>query len=136
MTKAGEKTAAALLERTIAAIETGGEGAVKVATIAEDAGVSVISLYHFYGNREGLIEAALAEMYRRTMAEFNETLAAGALAATSRDDVRDLVQALGDLIFTAERAPFRRVRARVIGSTAGRLRRRARAAPRAWRAAP
>ena len=120
MTKAGEKTAAALLERTIAAIETGGEGAVKVATIAEDAGVSVISLYHFYGNREGLIEAALAEMYRRTMAEFNETLAAGALAATSRDDVRDLVQALGDLIFTAERAPFRRVRARVIGSTAGR----------------
>jgi AcrR family transcriptional regulator len=120
MTKAGEKTAASLLEHTIDAIQAGGEGAVKVANIAESAGVSVISLYHFYGNREGLIEAALAEMYRRTMADFNDSLAGGILAAETTDDVRSLVKVWSEATFTAERAPYRRIRARVIGSTAGR----------------
>ena len=120
MTKAGERTSAALLEHAIAAIETGGEGAVKVAAIAEAAGVSVISLYHFYGNREGLIEAALAEMSWRTLTSFNQAIAATSATVTTTDEVRAMVTMWTDAMFVAERAHHRRLQARVYGSTAGR----------------
>ena len=120
MTKAGERTSGALLEHAIAAIETGGEGAVKVAAIAEAAGVSVISLYHFYGNREGLIEAALAEMSWRTLTSFNQAIAATSATVTTTDEVRAMVTMWTDAMFVAERAHHRRLQARVYGSTAGR----------------
>lgn len=47
-----------ILALAITQIDRGGEASIRVKQIAEDAGTSVTSIYHFYGSREGLIEAA------------------------------------------------------------------------------
>lgn len=54
-----------LLEAAIAAIEEGGEASLRVDAIAEAAGVTKPTLYHFFGSREGLVSAAVAEHFRR-----------------------------------------------------------------------
>lgn len=50
---------AQLLEVTIAVIARRGVRGMRVQEIAKDAGVSVTLLYHYFGSREGLLEAAL-----------------------------------------------------------------------------
>ena len=47
-----------ILALAIKAIDTGGEASIRVKQIADEAGTSVTSIYHFFGSREGLIEAA------------------------------------------------------------------------------
>lgn len=50
---------AQLLEATIAVIARRGVRGMRVQEVAADAGVSVTLLYHYFGSREGLLEAAL-----------------------------------------------------------------------------
>jgi AcrR family transcriptional regulator len=52
-----------IVAATIAAIETGGEPALRVNDIARDSDVSVATLYHYFGDREGLVVAARQKQY-------------------------------------------------------------------------
>jgi AcrR family transcriptional regulator len=45
-----------LLELAIAAIDEFGEPGIRVSELSQAAGVGLPSLYHHFGNREGLIE--------------------------------------------------------------------------------
>lgn len=56
-------TARAMLDHTISHLESGGEQAVKVEEVCAFCGVSITSLYHHFGNREGLIIAAQAKRF-------------------------------------------------------------------------
>jgi AcrR family transcriptional regulator len=58
-------TVNSLLDAAIEEIETLGEDGVRVETILDKAGVSIGSLYHHFGGREQLIEAARVEQLRR-----------------------------------------------------------------------
>jgi AcrR family transcriptional regulator len=58
-------TVNSLLDAAIEEIETLGEDGVRVETVLEKAGVSIGSLYHHFGGREQLIEAARVEQLRR-----------------------------------------------------------------------
>jgi AcrR family transcriptional regulator len=58
-------TVNALLNAAIEEIETLGEDGVRVETVLDKAGVSIGSLYHHFGGREQLIEAARVEQVRR-----------------------------------------------------------------------
>jgi AcrR family transcriptional regulator len=58
-------TVNSLLDAAIEEIETLGEDGVRVETVLEKAGVSIGSLYHHFGGREQLIEAARIEQLRR-----------------------------------------------------------------------
>jgi AcrR family transcriptional regulator len=60
-----------LIEATIEAIERGGEASVRVTEVAAAAGVSKSSIYYFFGDREGLVSAAEAERYARTVFGFD-----------------------------------------------------------------
>jgi AcrR family transcriptional regulator len=66
-----------LLDRTIEVIEAEGVPGVRVQPIAAAAGVAVPSVYHFFGSKEGLIEAAQAERYGRVLAESSFRFAIG-----------------------------------------------------------
>lgn len=52
-----------MLDHTISHLESGGEQAVKVEEVCAFCGVSITSLYHHFGSREGLIIAAQAERF-------------------------------------------------------------------------
>ncbi|MFI5733617.1 TetR/AcrR family transcriptional regulator [Kribbella sp. NPDC051587] len=69
-----------LLQATIAVIARRGVRGMRVQEVAADAGVSVTLLYHYFGSREGLLEAAL-EAVSDQAGRYGEQAAAGATSA-------------------------------------------------------
>ena len=79
-------TRSKLLNATIDAIASGGESSVRVSTVATAVGVREPSVYHFFKNREALVEAAQIERYRRSYSEMMIPFEAAAMMSDSWDD--------------------------------------------------
>ena len=105
-----------LLEATMTAIAENGEGAVRVQKIAESVGVREPSVYHFFKNREALVEAAHIEMYRRSHVAMVEPFQAGAALADNAEDFRRIVKKILSLVYGAEREHIRSTRMSVLGA--------------------
>lgn len=58
-----KETVAKLIAATESAIRDGGESAVRIQEISEATGVSIGSIYHHFGDRDGLIRATYAHNY-------------------------------------------------------------------------
>ena len=105
-----------LLERTVDVIDSAGVPAVRVHLIAEAAGVKVPAVYYFFGSKEGLIEAAQAERYSRSLlestAEFLVQMDGISDAAGFREACRQSMVAY----FSAAGAHRRLVRINALGS--------------------
>jgi AcrR family transcriptional regulator len=108
-----------MLERAILVVETHGEAAVRVRDLKEHCDVTTPMIYEAFGSRDGVIVAAQAERYRQAirsdMAMFLETLP----TVTTRAEFRKLYLETTRCALE-ERAPQRRTRASVIGSSFGR----------------
>lgn len=63
-----------LLELAIQTIDESGEPGIRVNQLAESAGVSIPTLYHHFGSREGLIEEAQVERFIRALRRDAEAL--------------------------------------------------------------
>jgi AcrR family transcriptional regulator len=109
-----------ILERTIQIIEHHGEAAVRVKDLCDEVGVAVTSLYHFFDNREGLIEAAQVERYERELRRAADDIADHISACRTQREFRSLVRRLLDMLCAHERAGARLNRINVIGSVQGR----------------
>lgn len=109
-----------LLEAAIDAIETGGEAAVRVDLVAEVAAITKPSLYHFFGDREGLIVAAQAERYRRTLSFGIEAMTEATRRCASVDEFRSLFRIWVSALGAPEGRERRRVRTEVLGSSVSR----------------
>jgi AcrR family transcriptional regulator len=59
--------AALLLEEAIRLIDSGGERAVKVEPLASSLNMSVTMLYRYFGSRQGMVDAAQAERWMRSL---------------------------------------------------------------------
>jgi AcrR family transcriptional regulator len=105
-----------LLEATMAAIAENGDAAVRVQKIAESVGVREPSVYHFFKNREALVEAAHIEMYRRSHVAMVEPLQAGAALADNAEDFQRIVKKILSLVYTVEREHIRSTRISVLGA--------------------
>lgn len=109
-----------MLEAAIDIIETEGEAGVRVDRVAEEASVAKPSLYHFFKNRDGLIIAAQAERYRRSLLYSLTSVSEMVRACRARDEfvvvLRNLIRSFG----LVEGKRRRRVRIQVLGSAASR----------------
>jgi AcrR family transcriptional regulator len=108
----------ALVEATVRVLETEGEAGVRVAEICDQVGVSYGSVYHHFGDREGLIRAA---QFARLRAQPGQDIAS--FASALNDDAASFVDSLMEIcrsIASAERGPVREVRTSVLASTHGR----------------
>jgi AcrR family transcriptional regulator len=103
-----------ILEAAMSVIEDTGEGALRVQKIAESVGVREPSVYHFFKNREELVEAAHVERYRRSHLEMVKPLQAGAALADNAEDFRRIVKKVLSLVYTAEREHIRSTRMSVL----------------------
>jgi AcrR family transcriptional regulator len=108
-----------LVAETIEAIEEGGEASVRIDRVARAAGVSKASVYHFFGGREGLVSAALAEAYRREMRRGFGGLEA-LYECTSQQQFLAVLLADVPTFATEEGAAARRRRIRILGSATSR----------------
>ncbi len=113
-------TAQRLLEVAIAAIDEGGEPALRLDSVVEKAEVAITAVYHHFGNREGLVEAAQAERYIRTVWPLNLMLNERLATVDSREELQrvlsEALTAATDPNFVVNR--LRRIN--VVGSTLGR----------------
>ena len=105
-----------ILEAAMSVIEDTGEGTLRVQKIAESVGVREPSVYHFFKNREELVEAAHIERYRRSHLEMVRPFQAGAALADNAEDFRRIVKKILSLVYTAEREHIRSTRMSVLGA--------------------
>ena len=81
-----------ILESAIAAIDERGEAGVRVEEILREVGVGAPTLYHHFGNREGLVLAAQAERFIRTLRTDVPLVIAAFDKCRTVEDLRTAVQ--------------------------------------------
>lgn len=84
-----EQVRRAVLESTIAALETRGDEDLSMADVAEAAGISLRTLYRYFPDRAALLQAAGERLYAELGVEF-EVAAPDDIAASFRDASRRL----------------------------------------------
>jgi AcrR family transcriptional regulator len=109
-----------LLQAAVAVINANGEQAVRVADIARQAGVTEPSLYHFFGSREGLIEAAHIDRYLTGQADIITGFTADVRRCRTREDFLGCVDVLLGAVFSDRRRQARFTRVSVLGSAHSR----------------
>lgn len=116
----GDSTRDRLIDAAIEIIDASGEQAVKVREVAARAGVTEPSLYHFFGDRNGLIEEAQSERFRRNQMDVLGDFAAAIIECETREDFVALVRTSFAGAMSQDRADRRFARMNVIGSIQGR----------------
>jgi len=108
----------ALVEATVRVLEADGEAGVRVAEICDQVGVSYGSVYHHFGDREGLIRAAQFARLRAQPGQDIESFASALNgdAASFIDSLMEICRSIASI----ERGPVREVRTSVLASTHGR----------------
>lgn len=109
-----------LIEAAITMMEQGGESAVRIKTVAAMAHITEPSVYHFFGSRSGLIEAAQIERFHRSQHDVVSGFAAMIRDCTSQEQFFEIVRQVLLGTYSESRAPFRSIRAEIIGSAQSR----------------
>jgi AcrR family transcriptional regulator len=105
-----------LIEATIAAIAYGGESSVRVSAIANAVGVKEPSVYHFFKNRDALVEAAQIERYRRSYSEMIVPFEMAAEMSETQEEFERAVRKIFSMVYAPERVEIRSVRMNVMGA--------------------
>jgi AcrR family transcriptional regulator len=79
---------ALILDLAIAAIDAGGEAAIKVNDIVDEVGVTPPVLYYHFGSRDGLVIAAQVARYSRRTLEDITTIGKAVAKCQSSDELR------------------------------------------------
>jgi len=116
----GQETIDLVLAEANRAIKEGGEAAVRVQEISVKTNVSIGSIYHHFGDRDGLIRAAYVQTFRLTIQKDIERVRKFMTRMTSAKEIADHHdEMLAFLNHHFEQFPARD-RAATIGSTTGR----------------
>lgn len=95
-----QSTIASVLEATISAMRSGGESAVRIQEISAKTKVSIGSIYHHFGDRNGLIREALLSQFASNARTDINRVRAWITTIHSTQDLRDnydlMVQFLSD----------------------------------------
>lgn len=106
-----------IVDAAVAAIEVGGEPGLRVNDIARDSEVSVATLYHYFGDREGLVVAARQKQYAGSTGIYFERFSQAARGAkTCGELAKVLCGFFGHATDESSRA-MRFLRAEIIGSS-------------------
>lgn len=113
-------TVNSLLDAAIEEIETLGEDGVRVETVLERAGVSIGSLYHHFGGREQLIEAARVEQLRRFHSQDLESIQMVLSGISSVEDLLDRLTLMSQTFHDPRGGDTRMRRLALLGSAVTR----------------
>ena len=113
-------TAQAMVDLAIKALEEGGEATVRVDAIVKEVGVSITSLYHHFGDRDGLVAVAQEQRYIGVIAR-NTALVSDALRRIStKSQMEQLFIEFVTLLQGPENQLQRRSRSAALGSALSR----------------
>lgn len=104
----------ALLDKAVELLEARGAEGFTVEDVLIESGTSSISLYHHFGNRQGLLQAARRESYRRlALREDRAQLAGGYDAATPEAFLAYIVEQIERIVTDPANRAARRTRLEV-----------------------
>lgn len=106
-----------IVDATMSAIDAGGEPSLRVNDIARDSDVSVATLYHYFGDREGLVIAARLKQYAGTTGVYWDDFVGAADAATSPAEFATVIRAFFERSIAYANRSIRFLRAEIIGSS-------------------
>ncbi len=109
-----------LIDAAIAELSAKGEQGLRVTSVAEAAGVTEPAVHYFFGNREGLVTAALAEQFSRIIKEINVPFRDAALECGSKRQFAQLCEATLRAAYDPSRATVRAERTRILGAATSR----------------
>ena len=113
-------TVQAVLNATIQMLEDGGEAAVRLDEVLRVSGISRGSLYHHFGSREGLIEAARLAQFTRSVNEDIAVLRQAILDSPSKETLSKRLRVITEAVGSIERKHQRLFRISILASAYGR----------------
>ena len=120
MMSVSSETRSKLIEATIAIIERDGESGVRVDAVVEAAGFTKPVLYHHFSDRDGLIAAAQAELFRRSLEHGIERATARVEEAKSQEEFIDVMRSLLAAYAQPDGIERRKFRITVLGAASSR----------------
>lgn len=105
-----------IVEAAVAAIDQGGEAAVRISTVASDAGVTQGMISYYFGGREGLIHEAQLVRFSSVVNDDIKILEKKAREATDVEDFRKFITSVTREIVSINRASARATRLMAIGA--------------------
>lgn len=114
-----EDNRAKILDLAVAAIDAGGEAALRVNQVVADAGVTPPVLYYHFGSRDGLVVAAQIERYTRQTRSDIAAIGRAVAGCTTAEELRTVLVTTWKRSL-AERAESRWRRISVVGSAYAR----------------
>lgn len=114
------KTAVALLEASIEMLASRGEAGFRVEDVLDACSASPSSLYHHFGSRDGLIEAATFEAYRRMTEEDFVVVRAAFGDAADPQDLLSRLRVVARMFEGGDRSILRLERLRLLGASVTR----------------
>jgi AcrR family transcriptional regulator len=115
-----KETVSLVIDSARRAMKRAGESAVRVQEISMETGVSIGSIYHHFGDREGLIRAAYVGQFGEAVTADIERLKSWSVAVKSTEDLRvHYDEMLAFLAKHFEIMPLAE-RAAIVGSALGR----------------
>lgn len=115
-----------LLEEAAKVIAKSGEQSVRTKAISAAVGVTEPALFHYFGNREGLIEEAQAHRFETTQAEVLVRFRTAAMKCTTKAQFEKLVASTLESTFGKQGTVNRQARIDIAGSAVSREKLRAR----------
>jgi AcrR family transcriptional regulator len=109
-----------LLKATAAAIDKGGEGAVRIRDLTKSCNITAPSIYHFFGSREGLIDAAQAFRFSRGQLQIGDAFASAIHKCKNKTQFVELAHQFLTIMFSYERRAIRNLRLNVLGNAVNR----------------
>lgn len=113
---ADPSTRTRLIEAAAKAIDNGGVQAVRIREICKASKTSAPSIYYFFGDRQGLINAAQAHRYVRSAQNLGKAFADAVYGCKSKNDFTKIAHVMLDEIFSPKRAFARATRMSVLGT--------------------
>jgi AcrR family transcriptional regulator len=109
-----------LLKATAAAIDKGGEGAVRIRDLTKSCNITAPSIYHFFGSREGLIDAAQAFRFSRGQRQIGEAFTSAVHTCKNKTQFVELAHRFLEIMFAPDRRVIRNSRLNVLGNAINR----------------
>ena len=109
-----------LLKATAAAIDKGGEGAVRIRDLTKSCNITAPSIYHFFGSREGLIDAAQAFRFSRGQLQLGNAFASAIHQCKNKTQFVELAHRFLATMFALDRRAVRNTRLNVLGNAVNR----------------
>jgi AcrR family transcriptional regulator len=120
MTSRNDPTRDRIIAAALRAIDNAGTSSVRVIEVCKEAEVSQGMIRYHFGDRQGLIDEALARRFGERFGEFLTVFAAGVAECSDEKQFREVVQKITDAIFTSERTAMRFQRNSDVGEAANR----------------